>query len=1574
MKWLTDDEFFGTEVGTGVEDRALDTISAIAQNTLSSWATSPDFLAKMQIAFGNSFDVEKAVKLASAWAQGDFSDFPEIEIRSEAEINGALGAFAAATGKIYLSREFLAKNAGNVTAVAGVLLEEFGHFVDSQINSVDAIGDEGEIFSDLVQGKALSQGELAGLKGEDDSAVVVLDGEVRAIEQATVSDSGGFKGSEKTIEFGSKDGKGGGTVQYSYEMFRIQDSLKIIYEGKEIVNTGFVSGSTTQRINVPKGNSDQLQVILTTNDEDTQWNYTVDTTPCPDPLPFEVVAVSGQPEEKDGKCVINGIINIGREGFGPMLKVEGRVEYDKNTISVDGVVSSLIGNVTEPLFQGEFNLDVKTGSTTSLTDIKGTLANEYKPGGVIDIDFNGLTLNPNEIALKGAFTLPTDLGGQSVTLDGVANSLFIDTNGPRFGGGGKVSLPSGRFLLFKKLGIETTDWDIEYIPSEKNTLKIQGKATLKPFFKLLKGTEIGADLSGNNFIQLKDNQPIEIKGALSIKNNFKLPGGWGLKEIGLTYESSKQEFGIKAKGSFPFAPRSLIPSGQQQVGPGFGLEGSFIFPPFELDSIGAELDNLNKPIGSGFFWQRVAGKIENFSEADTDPIEFSGGVGFTLGPKVQIPIPDIFLRQIGFPPTIEGAAGDLQLDGTVSSDRAVGKAKLTFVNDLIANIQGSAEYNWKKDNAKVEGSFGLLGNIFNGQGQITIDTNTGNAYGAGQLKGKFPDSKFAGILRNRELASIQAQIQYRNNSSTSDDFINFWGKINIPFANIGLANVPLIDVGKRFYYLEGRTENLGKELPQTNSFTVDSGTKWSLLSADWDNPSIGNVQVRVKTPNGNFIEEADFAANNIAIVDDLTSPQSRTVVVANPSPGVWDIELVNPTGLGEVQYSAFRDSVAPTIQITDPATDVSGGNVAINYNAFDADSNAKVSLFYDTDNQGFDGIQIVDNLEEKDGAGNFAWNTEGVPNGDYYIYAMAMDENNAPVFSYSTGRVRVTETADLSVTKTANADPVVIGNNLTYTITVTNNGSNNARGVTLTDTLPEGVKLVSASVNPNQQSDNDLIFDLGDIANGTSKTVNITITPPTSGTITGTASVTSKTFDPDVANDTDILATTVSTPTVDVASTDLAVTTTNTPAPLNLGDKVTYNLAVTNNSPTKATGVKLTNSLPSGLKEILITPSKGSVLEGNEVFTANLGELNSGETATIAINATSIAAGDLINTASITSNETDSNSSNNFITQTLTVNPVDPAPVDLELTKTVSNSNPNVGDQITFTLTLTNKGPGIASSIKVADILPPGLSFISANSIQGTYDSNTGIWDVGNMRDNLTRTLNISAQVNTPGSIITNATLLSLGETDLNPGNNQASLTINTIGSNGSIPNQKAPILGTPGNDNLVGTFEPDLIYALAGNDTISGIGESDTIYGNEGDDFINGNVTNDLIIGGKGNDILLGGKGNDQIYGDVGNDTLIGGFGQDILVSGPDVDTFVLPTKAAVVNDFLGDIIRDFQVGTDKIGLTDGLTFSNLILVSVENKTVIQIAENRQTLGVVDGVLPNQLSNSFVSVNLAGI
>lgn len=183
MQSLTNNASFGT-LNPELLDIDLSDELQKARNYLRNLATSPDFVEKMQLAFGNSFDLQKVEELAASWGRGDFGNFPQIEMRDAAEINGARGAFAAATNTIYLSREFVRENEGNGSAIASVLLEEYGHYIDLQINAIDSAGDEGEIFANIAQCKVLSESELAALKGEDDSAIVVLDGEMVRIEQA----------------------------------------------------------------------------------------------------------------------------------------------------------------------------------------------------------------------------------------------------------------------------------------------------------------------------------------------------------------------------------------------------------------------------------------------------------------------------------------------------------------------------------------------------------------------------------------------------------------------------------------------------------------------------------------------------------------------------------------------------------------------------------------------------------------------------------------------------------------------------------------------------------------------------------------------------------------------------------------------------------------------------------------------------------------------------------------------------------------------------------------------------------------------------------------------------------------------------------------------------------------------------------------------------------------------------------------------------------------------------------------------------------------------------------------------
>ncbi len=90
---------------------------------------------------------------------------------------------------------------------------------------------------------------------------------------------------------------------------------------------------------------------------------------------------------------------------------------------------------------------------------------------------------------------------------------------------------------------------------------------------------------------------------------------------------------------------------------------------------------------------------------------------------------------------------------------------------------------------------------------------------------------------------------------------------------------------------------------------------------------------------------------------------------------------------------------------------------------------------------------------------------------------------------------------------------------------------------------------------------------------------------------------------------------------------------------------------------------------------------------------------------------------------------------------------------DLSLTKTVDEAAPNVGDDVTFTVTLNNAGPNPATNVQVKDVLPAGLAFISAAPSQGTYDQVSGIWDlVDPIPVAGTATLDVVAQVTGPGA------------------------------------------------------------------------------------------------------------------------------------------------------------------------------------------------------------------------------
>ena len=98
-----------------------------------------------------------------------------------------------------------------------------------------------------------------------------------------------------------------------------------------------------------------------------------------------------------------------------------------------------------------------------------------------------------------------------------------------------------------------------------------------------------------------------------------------------------------------------------------------------------------------------------------------------------------------------------------------------------------------------------------------------------------------------------------------------------------------------------------------------------------------------------------------------------------------------------------------TINITHPPA---GGATAdtsytIKWTDSDPDSNATITLFYDIDNTGYDGTQIVTGTSEDDPTNAYTWNTPGVAEGTYYIYARIDDGVNPAVYDYSDGTLTI---------------------------------------------------------------------------------------------------------------------------------------------------------------------------------------------------------------------------------------------------------------------------------------------------------------------------------------------------------------------------------------------------------------------------------------------------------------------------------------------------------------------------------------------------------------------------------------
>ena len=295
----------------------------------------------------------------------------------------------------------------------------------------------------------------------------------------------------------------------------------------------------------------------------------------------------------------------------------------------------------------------------------------------------------------------------------------------------------------------------------------------------------------------------------------------------------------------------------------------------------------------------------------------------------------------------------------------------------------------------------------------------------------------------------------------------------------------------------------------------------------------------------------------------------------------------------------------------------------------------------------------------------------------------------------------------IHIVKTADAAQVNVGSAIGFTLTVYNDGSGAAHGVTLSDTLPTNAGLSWSIASQGAGWGGSCAIAAGKLTcgpvtvpAGTTKaasTFTVHITSPTTGATGGdcpTSGVVNNTGSVTTSND----GSDQSSASICVqAMVDLSVTKSGSPATQVLGTgNITWTMVVTNNGPSTATGVTITDPMPAGNTFVSATSSQGTCT-GGAILNCTIGTMTAGQSVTITLVTTPSTAGTQTNTVNVSGSRPETNTGNNSATATVEVTP-QTFPPPVKPCVAVSKVTPKqlfVGRKTTLTIHLTQGGKAV---------------------------------------------------------------------------------------------------------------------------------------------------------------------------------------------------------------------------------------------------------------------------------------
>ena len=321
----------------------------------------------------------------------------------------------------------------------------------------------------------------------------------------------------------------------------------------------------------------------------------------------------------------------------------------------------------------------------------------------------------------------------------------------------------------------------------------------------------------------------------------------------------------------------------------------------------------------------------------------------------------------------------------------------------------------------------------------------------------------------------------------------------------------------------------------------------------------------------------------------------------------------------------------------------------------------------------------------------------------------------------------------LTVTKTGDAE-VAVGSQITYYIQVLSTGTGANTAVEVVDTLPAGVSFVSSNMTATEDG-NEISVELGTLNPDEQTTVEIVVTADEPGVWVNQATATSA----EGATDSSEATTTVVQPMLEIAKDGRATALLNT--------DFDYTITVTNVGDGEATGTTVIDTLPSGLEAVSSSREGGKIIGSTVRW--DIGTINAGASETIIFTVKGVAGGDQEN---VVTASTDGSSISPEARATTTI-----LVPDISIQKT-GRSAMFVGNEATFTLTVSNTGEAPLTDVTITEDIASGMSYVSS-SPEGTVsaDGSQVVWNIGTLALEGEVSVSVTLQADEEGTITNTA-------------------------------------------------------------------------------------------------------------------------------------------------------------------------------------------------------------------------